>query len=229
MRFLLFVAFISLNGAFFSCNDAVETVEKENTPPSESVAISEENPIEPVENTTETKKDTEVIAFEKKETPTKSETPSERIVEERTTPSTVKTSNGRSPKIAFQSKIFDYGMIAQGDKVSHQFSFTNVGGSDLIIKNAEASCGCTKPSYPFMPIAPGESGVISVTFSSVGKMGTQKPTITVTSNSSPAVQTLQLTGYVTDKLDRNILESDGTLNAEENVTKGGDVIIEDNH
>mgnify|MGYP000052998766 CR=1 FL=1 len=123
-------------------------------------------------------------------------------------------------------------MIEQGDKVNHTFRFTNKGSSDLIIKNAEASCGCTTPDYPFMPIKPGETGRISVTFNSTGKMGTQRPNITITSNAYPRTQVLYLEGFVTDQLARKetktLVEEDVTINPDGNTTKGEDV-VEDNN
>ena len=116
-------------------------------------------------------------------------------------------------------------MIEQGDKVQYQFVFTNTGDADLIIKDAQASCGCTTPSYPFVPIKPGETGSIGVTFSSVGKMGTQRPSITVTSNAHPRVTTLHLEGFVTDKLAKNeLVEPNIIVDGKENVAKGGEII-----
>jgi hypothetical protein len=137
----------------------------------------------------------------------------------------------KRPKIKFGQKSFDYGMIEQGDKIDHEFTFTNTGDADLIIKNAQASCGCTTPSYPFIPIKPGKTGVINVTFSSVGKMGTQHPTITVTSNAYPRVTTLTLEGFVTDKLAKKkaaIIEENVEIDPEGNTSKDGEDIEADN-
>ena len=84
----------------------------------------------------------------------------------------------------------------QGDKIEHKFSFKNTGKADLVIKNVTASCGCTQPSYPFVPIAPGEEGFIGVVFDSKGKLGKQKPTITVVTNARPHTYKLYLDGFV---------------------------------
>ncbi len=97
-------------------------------------------------------------------------------------------------KISFDNKVHEYGMIMQGDKVSHKFSFTNTGSADLVISDVSASCGCTKPSYPFIPIAPGEKGYIGVNFDSKGKLGRQKPSVTVVSNAGTTK--LYLEGFV---------------------------------
>ena len=102
----------------------------------------------------------------------------------------------RRPVITFQKNVHHYGRITQGDKIEHKFVFTNTGKKELIISNATATCGCTQPSFPFMPIAPGEEGYIGVIFDSKGKLGRQKPAITITTNAKPATYQLYLEGYV---------------------------------
>src|ERR1700760_762256 len=104
-----------------------------------------------------------------------------------------------APIIKFDKESFDFGKIKQGDKVTYDFKFTNTGKSPLIIKDAIASCGCTKPEWPTTPIKPGESGAIKVTFNSVGKMGLQDKQITITANTNPAQNLVHLIGEVTTK------------------------------
>ncbi|MFT7450546.1 MAG: hypothetical protein ACI9VN_001263, partial [Patescibacteria group bacterium] len=87
-------------------------------------------------------------------------------------------SSGDKPVLSFKKTVHKYGRISQGEKIKHNFVFTNTGDSELIISNAKASCGCTQPSFPFIPIAPGEEGYIGVIFDSKGKIGQQKPMIT---------------------------------------------------
>ncbi len=99
-------------------------------------------------------------------------------------------------KIAFKETVHEYGTIKQGEVVKHDFKFTNTGNAPLVIKKVDASCGCTFPSYPFIPIEPGEEGTIGVTFNSAGKIGPQKPTITVVTNGRPSTLKLNLDGFV---------------------------------
>lgn len=103
------------------------------------------------------------------------------------------------PKIEFAELFYDFGEITEGDIVKHDFTFTNVGKTKLSIEKATASCGCTKPSFPFIDIEPGETGYIGVTYNSVSKEGPQKPTITVYSNAHPNQMVLHLTGTVKPK------------------------------
>lgn len=89
------------------------------------------------------------------------------------------------PKITFEEESFDFGDISQGEKVEHDFRFTNNGNSDLIISSAVGSCGCTVPSYPKEPLKPGDEGVIKVVFDSNGKQGAQHKRVTIVSNTVP--------------------------------------------
>ncbi|EDM35242.1 hypothetical protein PBAL39_13457 [Pedobacter sp. BAL39] len=98
--------------------------------------------------------------------------------------------------ISFGSDEHNFGKIKQGEKVTYAYKFTNTGKSPLIITNATATCGCTIPEIPKDPIKPGAEGEIKVVFNSAGKSGVQDKVITVTSNASPAVSELHLTGEV---------------------------------
>lgn len=99
-------------------------------------------------------------------------------------------------KIEFGETTHKFGTIKTGDKVQHKFKFKNTGNAPLVIKNVDVSCGCTFPSYPFLPIKPGEEGEIDVTFDSKNKVGRQKPTITVVTNGRPRTLKLHLEGFV---------------------------------
>jgi hypothetical protein len=86
------------------------------------------------------------------------------------------------PKIEIENSDFDFGDITQGDKVSHVFKFKNTGKSDLTVLHAQASCGCTVPEWTKKPIKSGETGELNIVFNSEGKMGAQKKTVTLTTN-----------------------------------------------
>ena len=99
-------------------------------------------------------------------------------------------------KIKFKETEYDFGVITQGDKIKHDFVFENVGDADLEILNVDVTCGCTTPTFPFIPIAPGEKGTIGVTYNSTGKLGNQKPMITIVSNAKPHTTKIYLKGVV---------------------------------
>lgn len=110
------------------------------------------------------------------------------------------SSSKRGAKMKFDNDTFAFGVIKPGDVIEHKFEFTNTGTTDLLITNAEATCGCTQPSFPFIPIPPGEKGFIGVKYDSTGKLGTQKPTVTLTTNASPKTQKVYLEGLVIGKM-----------------------------
>lgn len=66
--------------------------------------------------------------------------------------------------IKFDSVAHSFGKVKKGTPVSVEFAFTNPGKKPLIIEDATAECGCTKPEYPKQPIMPGKTGKIKVTY-----------------------------------------------------------------
>lgn len=106
------------------------------------------------------------------------------------------TSTGIPTAFRFDAVTHDFGNVKQGEVVNKEFVFTNVGNKAIVIKNVTATCGCTIPSYPFIPINAGEKGTIGITFDSKHKLGNQNPTITVISNLGTFK--LSMKGVVTD-------------------------------
>jgi hypothetical protein len=103
------------------------------------------------------------------------------------------------PQLSFANESHDFGSIKEGDVVETEFTFTNTGEGPLIISSAQGSCGCTVPEYPNAPVAPGESGVIKVSFNSEGKPNQQSKTVTLTTNAVPSTKVLTITANVTPK------------------------------
>ena len=116
------------------------------------------------------------------------------------TPATPAVPVGPLTKLEFGESTFDYGTIMDGEKVTHEYAFTNTGDEPLIISNAKGSCGCTVPDWPRDPIAPGASSVIKVQFDSrgKGKVGgsPQSKRVTITANTDPANTYLTIKGSV---------------------------------
>ncbi|MBS7563613.1 DUF1573 domain-containing protein [Mucilaginibacter sp. Bleaf8] len=116
-----------------------------------------------------------------------------------TTHEAASVDSASAPAMQFQKTAYDFGKIKTGDKVSYTFKFTNTGKSPLIISDAVASCGCTKPEFDAKPIAPGQDGEIKVTFNSAGKDGLQDKMVTITANTFHPQNVVHLTGEVTKK------------------------------
>lgn len=95
---------------------------------------------------------------------------------------TNKISNLPKTTMQFAETQHSFGTITEGEKASYAFKFKNTGSNPLVISNAVASCGCTVPSYPKKPIAPGYEGEIVVEFNSTGRAGHQQKNVLVYSN-----------------------------------------------
>ncbi len=99
---------------------------------------------------------------------------------------------GNIPEISFEESVFDFGKITQGEVVSHDFKFKNIGNTQLIISGASGSCGCTVPKWPKEPVKPGEEGKLNVVFSSEGKKGLMEKTVTVVTNCEPSTRIIRI-------------------------------------
>lgn len=103
------------------------------------------------------------------------------------------------PVITFKENSIDFGDIVQGQKVEHTFVLTNTGKQPLIISNVAATCGCTVPSWPKEPVAPGKSAEIKVSFNSTGKVGKQNSVVRIYSNASEPIEKVSLISNVLTK------------------------------
>jgi hypothetical protein len=93
----------------------------------------------------------------------------------------------------------NFGKVIDGETVLITFHFKNTGTKPLIIANVQASCGCTVPSKPEEPIAPGQEGLIKAEFNSSGREGIANKTLTVTCNTKEQIHTLNFNGEVLSK------------------------------
>ncbi len=102
----------------------------------------------------------------------------------------------KEAKIKFDKLTYDFGKFSESTPVQKcTFTFTNVGDAPLIINQAVASCGCAVPQYTKKPIAPGEKGMLNVTYNGKGRFpGHFKKTITVRTNGNPEMTRLYVEG-----------------------------------
>jgi uncharacterized protein (DUF58 family) len=84
-------------------------------------------------------------------------------------------------KLDFEKEVHDYGNIKYGANGTCTFEFKNTGNAPLIISKATGSCGCTVPSWPKEPIAPGAKGEITVKYDTK-RPGPITKSVTITSN-----------------------------------------------
>ena len=84
--------------------------------------------------------------------------------------------------MVFENETIDYGTIAADSDGNRKFVFTNNGNKPLVITNTQGSCGCTVPTTPKDPIAPGAKGFIGVHYATDRAGQPFTKTVTVTSN-----------------------------------------------
>ena len=104
----------------------------------------------------------------------------------------------KDARIAFKETVYDFGQVSlKKGKVSHEFTFTNEGSGNLVITNARADCGCTRPEYSDSPVAPGKVGKVKVTFAPNAK-GHFSKKVTITTNGNPRKSRLLIKGEVVE-------------------------------
>ena len=101
--------------------------------------------------------------------------------------------------ISFDKTEYDFGTVDEGEVVKVTYKVTNTGKTDLVITNAQPSCGCTVPVWPKEPIKPGETADLKVEFNTAGKPNKQMKTITLTTNTAVGREVVKLSGSVVPK------------------------------
>lgn len=103
-------------------------------------------------------------------------------------PAIVTDSEGNKvPQITWDQQTLDIGVLKLGEEKSMEFSFENTGSANLEIELVTA-CKCTTLDWPRKLIAPGEKGVIFVTYDSTDqKLGELTKTVDIIANTDPIV------------------------------------------
>jgi hypothetical protein len=127
------------------------------------------------------------------------ENAADKVKEEKVVEAETRDANaGKFAVITFEEKEFDFGTIEQGTKVEHVFKFTNTGDAPLVIVNAKSSCGCTVPTYPKTPVAPGETAELLVKYNGSGKNQVSK-NVTITANTETGKEVIKIKAFVNPK------------------------------
>ena len=97
--------------------------------------------------------------------------------------------------VKFKELSFDFGKVKKGTPVTHDFNFTNISNSPVIIESAIASCGCTTPHKPEGAVSAGKSDVIAAQYNAANA-GPFNKSITVKLAGVDLPVTLKITGEV---------------------------------
>ncbi len=114
--------------------------------------------------------------------------------------------------MTFESMTLDYGKVEQNGDPIRLIKFTNTGTEPLIVESATSTCGCTVPSPPKDPIAPGQSASMEVRYNT-GNVGTISKAVRIKTNEG-VEHVIQLTGEVIKKEDKTVPQ------AQPNIIKG---------
>ncbi|MDR0421202.1 MAG: DUF1573 domain-containing protein [Prevotellaceae bacterium] len=107
------------------------------------------------------------------------------------------TANAQTGKIAFNNPSHNFGNIPEkGGNVTHRFVFTNKGDAPVTIQNVTTSCGCTTPAWTKEPVAPGQQGFVDATYRPIGRVGSFRKNLNITSNGDPKMISLTISGVV---------------------------------
>jgi len=81
--------------------------------------------------------------------------------------------------IHFKTKLIEHHNFCEGEVHDYEYSFKNTGEVPLVITSVRSSCGCYTSRWPKKPVLPGDSGVVSGRYTSLGRPGTFQRSLTV--------------------------------------------------
>jgi len=103
----------------------------------------------------------------------------------------------QNAKISFNENEHDFGVIGEKNgNATVNFVLTNNSTDPIVITNAVASCGCTKPVWTKEPIEPGKQATIAVSYNPIGRIGPFAKTVTIYLNSQSTPVYLKIKGTV---------------------------------
>jgi hypothetical protein len=86
------------------------------------------------------------------------------------------------PRIELSASEWNFGTAWQGQPLKHEFTVKNAGTAPLEISEVSSSCGCTVPTKPKSPLAPGESSTMTISYDSAKRTGEAQQTVTLITN-----------------------------------------------
>jgi len=100
-------------------------------------------------------------------------------------------------KLAVSERAWDFGTVAAGEVVYHEFLLTNISQSPLQITDVRLSCGCLRASNWSKTITPGEVGKVPVWMltDTLGRTNLAKKVTVTFRDSSPLELALKGTVY----------------------------------
>ena len=107
----------------------------------------------------------------------------------------------KDSEIKFDTTEYDFGTFYRDvNKLSHTFTFKNVGNHPAVINQVITTCGCTVATYTTKPVLPGKTGTVNIVYNAIGRFpGNFKKTITLKTNSKKPIIKLHIKGNMIDR------------------------------
>jgi hypothetical protein len=86
------------------------------------------------------------------------------------------------PRLQLSTQEWNFGVVWQGQSLKEDVTVKNVGDAPLEILDIITSCGCTMPTKPKSPLAPGESDVMTLSYHTGQRVGGAHQTVTLKTN-----------------------------------------------
>lgn len=104
---------------------------------------------------------------------------------------------GRQTEMEFTETEHSFGVVAESDRrVSHTFRFMNTGDRPIVIKRIVVTCRCVSYDFSKKPVAPGDTGEITVTFNPRRQSGVFYKVVQVFANTAEELHLLIVRGEV---------------------------------
>lgn len=107
-----------------------------------------------------------------------------------------------APLLVLEQETYDSGDVKAGETVKKIINFKNEGKGPLIIKKAQASCGCTVPEYDQEPVAVGGEGKLTVKYTAPEFNGKVIKEVVLTTNTVKGRESFKITANVVEGKDR---------------------------
>lgn len=103
------------------------------------------------------------------------------------------------PRFTSNTEMHNFGQIEWKHPVSVQYTITNTGDQPLVLTEVEPDCACSVAQWTKTPIAPGEKGMVNVTFDAEA-LGHFHKSVAIYSNAEPHLIYLKFSGEVVQEI-----------------------------
>lgn len=100
------------------------------------------------------------------------------------------------PELSLEKKVVKFPDSEEGVLLKQYVKFTNTGSGPLSFESYKVSCPCTKLVLPELPIAPGATDSLLLTFDTTGKSYYQDREILIFTNTKKKTEKLRVKVFV---------------------------------